>query len=368
VGFASLIFTIKTAAATGKRAGMNPGHFSPPPSGRLEPPDLVRSVNRSDDRCFPTLSLPNRCIFSRAAGIWLPTNTFGVPRIAMAKSSKKPVARSTPASEAEGWLTAAERKLLDGTLGQTLARASQKQLQATIARARMLRDKWRDLFARQMKSAKRSISRGETVNSRSLDKAELFAAAVRRVEARLGELLAGAAPAPGRKPATTASAAKLSKASRTAGHRGTRAAVRKSLATAAEAGPKATRKKAASKKASVKKAASKKPTTKKAKPAATKTATATDRTAAKQTTSGATAGTRASGKAASSASSKKARQAGTRKTAAAATGVVGYDRKKQRSAKASATAARIKFDGLSTRRRGHTLVAGKRRQARRDGR
>ena len=291
----------------------------------------------------------------------------------MAKSSKKSVARSTSASEAEGWLTAAERKLLDGTLGQTLARASQKQLQATMARARTLRDKWRDLFARQMKSAKRSSHRGETVNSRSLDKAELFAAAVRRVEARLEELFTGAAPAPGRRAAATASAAKPSKASRTAGHRGTRAAVRKSLAAAAEAGPKAARKTAASKKATSKQATSKQPASKKAtakkvKPAATKTATATDRTAAKQKTASAAAGTRASGKTASKATSKKARQAGARKTAAAATGVVGYDRKKQRSAKASATAARIKFDGLSTRRRGHTLVAGKRRQARRDGR
>ena len=66
--------------------------------------------------------------------------------------------------------------------------------------------------------------------------------------------------------------------------------------------------------------------------------------------------------------SKKARQAGKRKVTAAAGGAVGYDPKQQRSAKASATAARIKFDGLSTRRRGHTLVAGKRKQARRDGR
>ena len=291
----------------------------------------------------------------------------------MAKSSKKSVARSKSVSEVEGWLTAAERKLLDGTLGRSLAQATHKQLQVTMARARTLRDKWRDLFARQMKSAKRSSSRGETVNSRSMDKAELFAAAVRRVEARLEELLTGAAPAAGRRAPAAASAAKPSKASRTAGHRGTRAAVRKSLAAAAEAGPKASRKKSVAKKASSKKAtakrgASKKPTAKKAKPAAAKSATATDRTAAKQTTTGAAAGTRASGKGASKATSKKARQAGARKTAAAATGVVGYDRKKQRSAKASATAARIKFDGLSTRRRGHTLVAGKRRQARRDGR
>jgi hypothetical protein len=68
--------------------------------------------------------------------------------------------------------------------------------------------------------------------------------------------------------------------------------------------------------------------------------------------------------------SKKARQAGARKalTASATGQAIGYDRKKQRSAKASATRAQLKLDGLATRRRGHDIVSGKRKQARRDGR
>ncbi len=260
----------------------------------------------------------------------------------MAKSSRSSARSSTAApkqtaAQAESWLTAAERKLLDGTLGRSLAEASQKQLQATMSKARTLRDKWRDLFNRQMKSSKQTARRGEPVNSRSLDKADLFAAAVRRVEARLAELVDGVTTAVAGRP----QAKRPTKAARAAGHRSTRASVRKSLTKLTRAASPA---KPAKKPAAVK-------------PAAAKAATAAE-APAKPAARGTVA----------QAASKKARQAGKRKVTAAAGGAVGYDSKKQRSAKASATAARIKFDGLSTRRRGHTLVAGKRKQARRDGR
>jgi len=268
----------------------------------------------------------------------------------MAKSTRrKPSSRTTPGmspgslgGRGESWLTTAERKLLDGTLGRSLAEATQKQLQSTIVKARGLRDKWRDLFNRQMKSTKRTDRRGEPANSRSLDKAELFAAAVRRVEARLEELVEGVTAAvAGRKPA-----GRSPKSVRTAGHRAARASVRTSLAKLTRSGPRP-----------AKPAAQPKPVPAppaKPEPPATSPATGGPRRAGKPVTKPVT--------------SKKARQAGKRKIAAAAAGAVGYDGRKQRSAKASATAARIKFDGLSTRRRGHTLVAGKRRQARRDGR
>lgn len=268
----------------------------------------------------------------------------------MAKSSRsKKSASQTPrppleaaGTQAESWLTSAERKLLDGTLGRSLADASTKQLQATIAKARRVRDKWRDLFNRQMKSSKRTDRRGEQTNSRSLDKAELFAAAVRRVEARLGELVDGVTAAvTGRKPA-----GRSAKAVRTAGHRASRASVRKSLAklTRAAAQP-------------AQPASTVRPKSAQAPTAAQQGAEATASLAPRA----AKPGTKA-------VPSKKARQAGKRKTVAAGSGLVGYDPSKQRSAKTSATAARIKFDGLSTRRRGHTLAAGKRKQARRDGR
>jgi hypothetical protein len=265
----------------------------------------------------------------------------------MAKSSRSTTRSRTtspakPASRAEAWLTAAERKLLDGTLGRSLAEASQKQLQATVTKVRTLRDKWRDLFNRQMTSAKRTARRGEQVNSRSLDKADLFAAAVRRVESRLSELVDGVTTAVAGRPQPK----RPTKSARAAGHRSARASVRKSLAKAT--GGAAPSKPAATKPAAVQKVAAAKPAAKAAGEAAAKPLT---RPAASKP-----------------AASKKARQAGKRKTIAAAGGAVGYDSKQQRSAKASATAARIKFDGLSTRRRGHTLVAGKRKQARRDGR
>lgn len=200
-------------------------------------------------------------------------------RVTSRSRDAKRAADTTPrtiAGKAESLLTAAERKLLDGTVGRSLAEATGKQLQAIMTRARRLRDKWRDLFDRQMRSARRAPQRAGQANSRSLDKAELFAAAVRRIEARLGELAGGG-----------------------------------------EAGVAAGR-------------------------------------AVKDTPR--------------SALSKKARQAGARKMIAGAGGLVDFDRTKQRSARTSATATRIRLDGLSTRRRGHTLAAGRRKQARRDGR
>jgi hypothetical protein len=274
----------------------------------------------------------------------------------MAKLSRSTARSNTtspakPTSQAEAWLTAAEQKLLDGTLGRSLAEASQKQLQATIAKARTLRDKWRDLFNRQMKSSKRTARRGDQVNSRSLDKADLFAAAVRRVESRLAELVDGVATAVTGRPKVK----RPTKSARAAGHRSTRASVRKSLAKVARAAS-APAKPAATKPAATKKAAAVKKASKVS--AARAAAAASGEAQVKPAATTLARGT----------ASKKARQAGKRKVTAAAGGAVGYDPKKQRSAKASATAARIKFDGLSTRRRGHTLVAGKRKQARRDGR
>ena len=194
----------------------------------------------------------------------------------MAKSSRSPRPSSPRpmADRAEAWLSAAERTLLDSTIGRPLAAASGRRLEATIARVRRLHDKWRKQFARQMHAAGRKTKDSRPVDSHALDKADLFAAALRRLDARRVELVAEAAAA-----------------RRTSARAGSRPAI-----------------------------------------------------------------------------SKKAGQASARRSIAAADGLVGYDAGRQRSAKASATATRIKLDGLTTRRRGHTLMAGKRRQARRDGR
>lgn len=243
---------------------------------------------------------------------------------------------ATAAGRVTSWLTAAERSVLDGTVGRSLAEASQKQLQAMLARTRTLRDKWRDLFNRQTKSTKRTTRRGDPVNTRSLDKAELFAAAARRLEARLGQVAEGISAAVGT--VARKASGRPGKASRRAGHRATRATVREALAA--------------------------KVTT------ANREALRTRATATLAAPEAEEPATPSPSRSRPPKLAKKARQAGKRR-ALSVTGAgqaIGFDPRKQRSAKASATAARIRLDGLTTRRRGHTLAAGKRKQARRDGR
>ena len=273
----------------------------------------------------------------------------------MATSSRR--TGSTPIT----WLTSAEQRVLDSTVGLSLATATRIQLQAAIKSARALRDKWRDLFHRQSITSKKGPTRtNDPANTRSLEKAELFGAAVKRLEARVEELAAGiSATVRGKrgtvKPTRTAAAKPASKAVRNAGHRATRSSIRESLSDAV-AGINA----AGRRLLGVAEPTSKQP--KAGKPAASGKASRQAKAAGKPVARPA--------KAAQSATSKKARQAGKlRSLAAAGTGqAIHFDPKQQRSAKARATATQIKLDGLSTRRRGHTLAAGKRKQARRDGR
>ena len=224
-------------------------------------------------------------------------------------------------------LTLAERRILDSSVGRSLAEATQKQLQSTLAKARLLRNKWQDLFKRQTVAAKRTNQRGESVNTRSLDKSELFAAAVKRIEARITQ----AADAVAAAVTALEDAAGLSQVKKRVQKPALKPAQKK---TASKAAAKAVRTKA---------------------------------TAAKQTPGKRPAAGAAAPRAVPA---KKSRQAGVRKALkASATGqAIGYDPKKQRSAKASATRAQLKLDGLATRRRGHDITSGKRKQARRDNR
>jgi hypothetical protein len=277
----------------------------------------------------------------------------------MAKSSRPTGSSST------AWLTAAEQRVLDSTVGSSLASATRNQLQAAIKQTRTLRDKWRDLFNRQSLTSKKGAARtNDPANTRSLEKAELFGAAVKRLEARIEELAEGISAAVGGKrgsgkPSRTAAAKPASKAVRQAGHRATRSSIRETLSEAV-AGINA----AGRRLLGVTEPAAKQP--KAGKPATgVKVAAAAARPAAK-------AGKPVARptKTAKAATSKKARQAGTlRALTATGTGqAIHFDPKQQRSAKARGTVKQLKLDGLSTRRRGHTLAAGKRKQARRDGR
>ena len=234
--------------------------------------------------------------------------------------------------------TSAERAVLESTAGKPLVAASRKQLEKTLAQVRSLRDKWRDLHAGQARKTKRSAADAAEANARSRTKADAFTAGIERIQARLAEFGLGPAVTRPTKAVTKA----VTKASRQAGHRSARAQVKGSLAAAA---------------AEITSGRAARPATK---PATVRAA----RPAAGEAEAAPVAATRGVKKA-----GKKRRPAAKAAAVLAKGGQpLRFDAVKQRSAKASATAARLKFDGQVTRRTGHTLAAGKRRQAARDRR
>lgn len=133
--------------------------------------------------------------------------------------------------------TAPERRLLAASHGAALDRATKADVGKLLAQARTCRNKWQDQFRAQRRSTAKAVrGRGTEGNDRSLAKAEAFAAAVERLEARIaadGGKVAAAVTA-GRK---AAARAKPGKTARTKGHRATRASTRKKLATLATAKP-----------------------------------------------------------------------------------------------------------------------------------
>jgi len=238
--------------------------------------------------------------------------------------------------------TSAERALLEATAGSTLLAASRKQLDKTLAQARTLRDKWRDLHAGQARTTKRSAAAGTAAaNARSREKADMFTAAIERLQARLAELGIVAAPP---KPAAAKS---VTKAARQAGHRTARASVKGKLAATA---------------AEINRSRAPRPA---AKPAARPAASVAPAAPKPQAAPAPVVKSKSKSKA-----GKKRRPSATAAAVLAKGGgqPLRFDVTKQRSAKASATASRLKFDGKVTRRSGHTLAAGKRRQAARDHR
>lgn len=257
----------------------------------------------------------------------------------MAKSRTSAAKPVTTLDQVRALLTSAEQKVLHSSMGAAIAKASKEQVEAAMARARSLRDKWRDLHADQTRSTKRSAKAGTAVNQRTKAKHDVFDGAVKRLEARLAEFAAGVRAAVGGKPARLTAAAKPTKAARTKSARESRASVRSQLKeTAAEINRG--RKPA---KAKVSKPAAKAVVAKPAAPVAVPVVPAV-RTVSKK-----------------------------RKKPVAPQAVVAqkrfaFDAAQQRSAKASAKAARLKFDGATTRRAGNALASTKRAQARRDGR
>lgn len=256
----------------------------------------------------------------------------------MAKSRTSVAKPVTTLDQVRALLTSAEQKVLHSSMGAAIAKASKEQVEAAMARTRVLRDKWRDLHEAQTRSTKRSAKAGTGVNQRTKAKHDVFDGAVKRLEARLAEFAAGVRAVVTGKASRLTAAAKPTKATRTKAARGGRASVRSELKEAA---------------ADINRA--RKPKNNKVK-AAARAAVATP---AAPPAVAVVPAVRVKGK--------------KRKKPLAPQGVAaqkrfGFDVTQQRSAKASAKAARLKFDGATTRRAGNALANTKRAQARRDGR
>lgn len=255
----------------------------------------------------------------------------------MAKSRKPASKPATTLDQIRSLLTSAEQKLVHSSMGAAIAKATKEQVEAARSRARILRDKWRDLHENQTRSTKRSSKAGTAVNQRTKAKHDVFDGAVKRLEARLSEFAAGVKSVVGVQ-AARLGAAKPTKAARTKAARGGRATVRSELKEATAEINRARKPKNKKVKAAAKAVV--------AKPAAPAAVAVVPAVRAKS----------------------KKRKKPLAPQSVAAQKRFGVDVAQQRSAKASAKAARLKFDGATTRRAGNALANTKRAQARRDGR
>lgn len=252
--------------------------------------------------------------------------------------------------------TAPERSLLSASRGADLERATEADLGRLLARARAVRDKWWDQFRSQRRSTLESKrGRGTEGNDRSRKKAELFADAVGRFEARIAALGAkvGAAVKGGRKARAQARPAKTARA---AAHRGARAQTRKALAGFVTAKP------------------GRRIVGPTAKAAADDTAPTTPAKRGKVTSGKVTSGTAT--RAATAAPSKK-RHAGRVPSAVEAVVTKHKHKKKkatgigplaQLTVESKLKAARFKISGRDTQTRGHMAAQTRRAQGRRDAR
>jgi hypothetical protein len=220
--------------------------------------------------------------------------------------------------------TKAELALLMASRPNAIDVLSVGNLRRNAASARRLRDKWRELSTRQLRETqRRQQSRVTDDNARSEEKAELFAQALTRFEARLTKLGASAGGARiGRQAADTSSRAPdhaRSDYEKRSVSRGQLSQMRGDFNAARGAAESPPRKKAAGKQARA--------SSPKAAPAAKKVG-------------------------------KPPRK----------TEPLPADREQQREARGAATRSRGRGTGLLTRSRGHILARGGRAQKKRDSR
>lgn len=248
----------------------------------------------------------------------------------MARKSQQPAA---PFAHLLDLFTAAERKLLDSSIGTSLAKATHAQLDSAAAKARSLRDKWRDLSASQGRSSKRAATGTAGANARSHEKAAVFHDAVERIEKRIAEVVAGLGGMVRKTTTARAKARDKTIAGRASRRTTPKPEIPARPIAAIPAPPVQT-----------KVAVPKAPAVATVKPAAKVVA-------AKKPTRTV---------------SKKARVDRSAIAGPASVQSLGLDRGKQRAAATAAKAGRIKLKGADTRRAGHTMARGKRTQARRD--
>jgi hypothetical protein len=117
--------------------------------------------------------------------------------------------------KAQALLTGAEKKFFNSSFGTALAKHSHAQVEATVKQARILRNKWRDLYAGQSRTAKRSGRATAAANVRTREKHDLLTDVVARFEKRLAELKA-AVSSSARPAATKAAAATPKKPTKSA--------------------------------------------------------------------------------------------------------------------------------------------------------
>lgn len=255
--------------------------------------------------------------------------------------ARKPARAASPIAPIRDLFTASERRLLETSFGTGLARATQADLESATRQARILRDKWRGLSAKQGRATKRVAGAASTANARSQEKAGAFGDAVARLERRLAELVATAGVAVGGKASNARAKARDKTIAGRAARRTTPRPEKPAVVApvprpiprpvAAPAAPAAPRAAAAPARAAA--------------PAKPKRVKTTERTI-----------------------SKKARVGRKAIAGIAPAQSTRFDQAGQRSAGAAAKAGRFAVQGATTHRKAHLAATGKRSQARRDGR
>lgn len=124
-------------------------------------------------------------------------------------------------AQAKQLCTAAELQLVRDSLPPRVQNWTETQLKSKIARARQLRDKWRDQKVSQRRAAQKQAAHGQG-QIRSLQKAELFGEVLSLLEAQRKSGNAATADSAGRT---------VGKRKRSFGHRQVRAAVRQEMKT-----------------------------------------------------------------------------------------------------------------------------------------